>query len=119
MIKTLCGAIDAHVLAKLIEITVEEEENEAEDFNDHRDEDDDPLTAAETHELTVNLLRAWVAARNFPADLRSPEEQDAFLGIVMSLNEEIKGLLAREALNWVLGCSRLPTMARRICSAFA
>ena len=119
MIKTFCGAIDARVLAKLIEITVEEEENEADYFNDNRDDDDDPLTAAEVHVLTVDLLRAWVAARNFPADLRSPEEQNAFLGMLTSLHHGIKREISLEALNWVLGCSQLPTMARRICSAFA
>ena len=60
----------------------------------------------------------WIFAWNefYPFILR---ERDAFLGIVMSLNEDIKGLLAREALKWVLGCSQLPTTAGLICNAFA
>ena len=122
-IKTFCEAIDARVLAKVIEITVEEEENEAEFWdNDQNRYDEYPaLTAAETHELTIQLLEAWVAARNFPADLRSPEEQTAFIGTLTSLPLGIKHFISHEALKWVLGCSQLQdhVMAQRICSALA
>ena len=64
-------------------------------------------------------MRGWVTAKNFPAEALPSDEQTAFLGIVTSLNDDIKGVLSREALRWVLACGRLPATARLICSALA
>lgn len=116
--ETICEAIDANVLAKLIEITVEAEHDEFESIAQYGGWGGDTPGAAEIHELTVDLLRGWVAARNFPAEPLSPGDQAAFLGILTSLNDDIKGLLSRDALGWVLACSRLAT-AKLICNALA
>jgi len=119
MIETFCSAIDARVLAKLIEITVEEEEDEADNMRQQDSDGNDPRTTGEIHELTVDLLRGWVAARNFPAEPLPAEEQAAFLGILTSLNDDIKSSISREVLNWVLTCSQLPATVRLLCSAVA
>jgi len=116
-VENLCQAIDAHVLAKLIEITVVEEEEEFRSIDMNGGWGGEGPASDEIHELTLNLLRGWVAAKNFPAEPLSPEEQTAFIGMLTSLNDDIKGLISREALNWVLACSRLPATARLICSA--
>ena len=119
-IETLCGAIDAHVLAKLIDITMEEEVEYADNMRQDRFIDvNDQLTTNEIHELTVDLLRGWVAAKSFPTEPLPPEEETAFLGILTRLNEDIKGLISREVLRWMLTCSQLPATARRLCSAVA
>lgn len=111
---TLCEAIDARALAELIAITVEEEV-EYKMNNQHYDYDDAP----DYHELTVDLLRRWVEANNFPESQLPREEEDAFIGILTSLPDVIKNEISRDALSWVLGCSRLPTAAKRICSGLA
>ena len=117
--ENLCEAIDAHVLVKFIEITVEEEQDEAQNILYNGGYGHDSITNDEIHELTIDLLRGWVAAKNFPAEPLPPEEQTAFLGMLTSLTPSIKDLISREALNWVLACSRLPVTARLICSALA
>ena len=120
MIKPFCGAIDARVLAKLIEITVEQEDEEVNNIQQNfGDADREQPTTDEIHALTVGLLRGWVAAKNFPTEPLPPEEETAFLGILTRLNEDIKGLISREVLRWMLTCSQLPATARRLCSAVA
>ena len=108
---TLCEVVNARALAELIAITVEEEQQYA--------QYDEPYElyneAPDYHELTVLLLRRWVEANNFPESQLPREEEDTFFGILASLPDKVKDSIARDALSWVLGCSRLPAAAKRIC----
>ena len=112
---TLCEVVNARALAELIAITVEEEQQYAQSDEPY----DRYIEAPDYHELTVLLLRRWVEANNFPESQLPREEEDTFFGILASLPDKVKDSIARDALSWVLGCSRLPAAAKRICNMLA
>ena len=112
---TLCEVVNARALAELIAITVEEEQQYAQSDEPY----DRYIEAPDYHELTVLLLRRWVEANNFPKSQLPREEEDTFFGILASLPDKVKDSIARDALSWVLGCSRLPAAAKRICNMLA
>ena len=111
---TLCEVVNARALAELIAITVEEEQQYAQNDDQYYE-----MGAPDYHELTVLLLRRWVEANNFPESQLPREEEDTFFGILASLPDKVKDSIARDALSWVLGCSRLPAAAKRICNMLA